>query len=310
MAKIDALLERAFLVVADASSGSALDEIRSVLRDRHARVVIVSEDSSRLPIDVSWEIPTRLLQAARHLDIDGAYNVRDLGGYPTLDGRCTRWKTFIRAASLHRLPPDSQAALVDYGIRTVIDLRRTHEVEEAPNVFAGSSQVTYHHQNMIGDEPLAGMADSVETGEPAERILAMYSSWLDLCQPEIRRTLATLAEPGARPAMYHCAVGKDRTGVISALLLGIVGVPADVIAEDYALSARYLLDRYFAEQASPELTPDNYTHEDYQRDFCPPDAMLKVLDYVDERYGGIEAYARTTGLRPGQIESIRTALVD
>ena len=56
------------------------------------------------------------MQPARHLDIDGAYNVRDLGGYPTLDGRSTRWKTFVRAASLHSLPPDSRAALIDYGI--------------------------------------------------------------------------------------------------------------------------------------------------------------------------------------------------
>ncbi len=249
------------------------------------------------------------MQPARHLDIEGAYNVRDLGGYPTLNGRRTRWKTFIRAASLHRLPPGSRDDLIDYGIRTVIDLRRTHEVEEAPNVFAGSSQVTYHHQNMIGDEPLAGTT-SAASPVSAETIPAIYGSWLDLCQPEIRRTLATLAEPGARPAIYHCAGGKDRTGIISALLLGIAGVPAAVIAEDYALSARYLLDRHFAEQASPELTPDNYTQEDYQRDFCPPDAMLKVLDYVNECYGGIEGYARTIGLSPGQIDSIRTALVD
>jgi protein-tyrosine phosphatase len=250
------------------------------------------------------------LQQARYLDIEGAHNVRDLGGYPALDGRRTRWKTFVRAGSLDRLPPPSRAALVEYGIRTVIDLRRTNEVEEAPNVFASSSQVTYHHQNMLGDEPLAGTDDSVATGVAAERILAMYCPWLDLCQPQIRRTLETLAEPDARPAMYHCAAGKDRTGVISALLLGLAGVPAEVIAEDYALSARYLLERYLAQQASPELAPDNYTHEDYRRDFCPPDAMLKVLDYVNERYGGIEAYVLATGLRPGQIESIRTALVE
>ena len=92
--------------------------------------------------------------------------------------------------------------------------------------------------------------------------------------------------------------------------MGIAGVPPDVISEDYALSAKYLLDRYFAEQAPPESTSDNHTHEDYKRDFCPPDAMLKLLDYVNERYGGTEAYARNAGLRPEEIESIRTALVD
>ena len=250
------------------------------------------------------------MQPARHLDIDGAYNVRDLGGYPTKDGRSTRWKTFVRAASLHQLPPESQAALVDYGIRTVIDLRRTHEVEETPNVFAGSSQIDYLHQNLVGDEPLIGPGDSVESGETADRILASYGSWIDLRQPQILETLATLADPDARPAMYHCAGGKDRTGVISALLLSIAGVPANVIAEDYALTARYLLARYFAEQASPEITPTNYTREDYQRDFCPPEAMLKVLDHIDRGYGGVESYVLKIGLSPAQVGSIRAALVE
>ena len=246
------------------------------------------------------------MQPARHLDIDGVYNLRDLGGYPTADGRQTRWKTFVRAASMDSLPPASQNALIEYGIRTVIDLRKTPETEEKPNVFAGSSQVAYHHQNMMGDEPTPEVVEPVIGLQLAK----LYRSWLDLRQPQIGRILATLAEPEARPAVYHCAGGKDRTGVISALLLGIAGVPDEVIAEDYALSAMYLMDRYFAEEASAESDPGNYTWEDYQREFCPPGAMLNVLEYVNERYGGIERYVRTTGLDSGQIESIRTALVD
>ena len=249
------------------------------------------------------------MQPARHLDIDGAYNVRDLGGYPTSDGRETRWKTFVRAASLHALQPASQSALIDYGIRTVIDLRKTWETGEAPNVFEGSSHVTYHHQNMLGDGP-EPEADPIKSVGPANYMAASYSSWLDLRKPQIGRTLATLAEPEARPAIYHCAGGKDRTGIISALLLGIAGVPGDIIAEDYALSARYLLDRYFAEQAPPESNPGNFTWEDYQRVHCPPDAMTKVLEDLNGRYGGIEPYVRTTGLSSGQIESIRAALVE
>jgi len=85
------------------------------------------------------------VQPARYLDIAGAYNVRDLGDHVTLDGRRTRRQPFVRAGSLHRLPPDSRATLIDYGIRTVIDLRMTRELEDAPNVFAGSSEVAYLH---------------------------------------------------------------------------------------------------------------------------------------------------------------------
>ena len=87
-------------------------------------------------------MPEDSLDARWHLHIEGAYNVRDLGGYATSDGRRTRWGVFLRADSLHRLPLRSQAALIDYGIRTVIDLRRSREIQSDPNVFFASSDVS------------------------------------------------------------------------------------------------------------------------------------------------------------------------
>ena len=256
------------------------------------------------------------MKPTRHLDVEGVYNMRDLGGYPTSDGRQTRWKTFVRSGSMHAMQPAAQSALVDYGIRTVIDLRRTSETEEAPNVFAGSSVVAYHHQNMLGDQPVPQSDALPEPGTavekpatPAEFVKFAYTAWLDGRQPQIGKTLATLAEPASRPAAYHCAGGKDRTGIVSALLLGIAGVPEDVIAEDYALSARYLMDRYYA-QASPGSDPSDFTWEDYQREYCPADGMRLVLEYLNERYGGIEPYVRSAGLNTDQIDSLRTALVE
>ena len=246
----------------------------------------------------------------RHLDLKGSYNIRDLGGYRTTDGRTTRWRTLLRSGTMHGLPVESQEALIDYGVRTVIDLRTTAETRDFPNVFSDSSKVAFRHQNMIGDAPLEGAENVVEGGEVADRILASYSAWLDQRQPRIGETLATLAEPTALPAIYHCAGGKDRTGTISALLLGIAGVPPETIAQDYALTARYLIDRYFDEQAAPGVTPATYTWKDYQSEFCPPEAMLKVLGHLDDHYGGIEGYVRAVGLSDHQIESLRHALVE
>ena len=71
----------------------------------------------------------------RHLKIEGAYNTRDLGGYATRDGRHTRWGQLLRADSLHRLPVTSQQALLDYGLRTVLDLRKSDELQNLPNPF-------------------------------------------------------------------------------------------------------------------------------------------------------------------------------
>jgi protein-tyrosine phosphatase len=252
----------------------------------------------------------RELRPRRHLEIEGADNVRDVGGYPTPDGRRTRWKTFLRADSLHRLPPGSQRTLIDYGIRTVIDLRTTSAIEEAPNVFAGSSEVAYYHQDAYGGQPPPKVATPPEPRGNVQRILDNYIGILDHRPSQVRRTLATLASPGTLPAVVHCAGGQDRTGRITALVLGIAGVPAETIAEDYALSARYLVASYNAEQAALDAPSKEYTWERYQQEFCSPDIMLKMLEHLDERYGGVEAYVRSTGMSPGQIESIRTALVD
>ena len=117
--------------------------------------------------------------------------------------------------------------------------------------------------------------------------------------------------PALRPGS-GAAIGfaRELSKDITALVLGIVGVPAETIAEDYALSARYLVARHLDSQAALDVSTAEYTWEHYQREFCPPDVMLKMLHHLDERYGGVEAYVRSTGMRPGQIESIRTALVD
>ena len=116
----------------------------------------------------------------RHLDIPGTHNVRDLGGYETEDGRQTQWRRILRADSLFGLPDASRRELVDLGLRTVIDLRRNSELEAAPSVLADSTELAYHHLNMIGEDDLEGPSHPVEG--PA-RTAAIYCLWLDLRQP-------------------------------------------------------------------------------------------------------------------------------
>ena len=143
--------------------------------------------------------------------------MRDLGGYETLDGRPTRWGTLVRADSVSNLPPTSQAALIDYGIRTVIDLRTTAEVLKEPNVFARSPVVSYVHHDMAGD---VGELAATE-GTRASALAIMYIDMFERRRPQIGEVLAALAAPSALPALYHCHGGQDRTGLITALLLAI-----------------------------------------------------------------------------------------
>ena len=251
------------------------------------------------------------MQPVRHLDIDGAYNVRDLGGYATEHGRTTRWKTLLRADGLDRLVPGSQRTLVDYGIRTVIDLRRTKEVDETPDPVADSPDFAYFHKNMAGDLISdVEQSTALESQIGAEYWTAHYTTRLDRRRAQIVDILALLSSPGTLPALFHCAAGKDRTGVIAALALGLSGVPAVTIAEDYALSARYLVTPYLSNDVPPQVASDGYTWQDYQRDHCPAEAMLDTLRHLELRYGGVEAYVRAGGMTKQQIEALRNALLE
>lgn len=232
--------------------------------------------------------------------------MRDLGGYETLDGRPTRWGTLVRADSVSNLPPTSQAALIDYGIRTVIDLRTTAEVLKEPNVFARSPVVSYVHHDMAGD---VGELAATE-GTRASALAIMYIDMFERRRPQIGEILAALAAPSALPALYHCHGGQDRTGLITALLLGIAGVPAETIAEDYALTAHYRINYFLGKDAPPGVDPADYTWQAYQARSCPPEAMLDTLEYLNDRYGGPEGYARTAVSGTAQIEAIRNAMVE
>jgi protein-tyrosine phosphatase len=237
----------------------------------------------------------------RRLQIEGAHNVRDLGGYRTQDGGRTRWRRFLRTDSMHRLTAAAQTVLLEYGVGTIIDLRRTQEVKAEPNVFADSTAVQYHHLNMIGDEDL-GIVPAPEDAAMSLQIAHSYYGYLDQCHAMVNRILGTLAAAQNQVALFHCASGKDRTGLIAALLLGLVGVPEETIIADYGLTAHYSIGPYLT---FPNADAAITTWEDYQARFCPPKTMRLVLAHLARRYGGVEGYMRTVGLSQDQIDGLR-----
>ena len=251
------------------------------------------------------------MQPLRHLDLEGAHNVRDLGGYETVDGRRTRWKTFLRSDGMHRLTAADQEKLLRYGVRTVIDLRRTEEVRSQPNVFADSDSVAYLRRNLTGDDWTSNASDSIPDLDQAQRMARNYVRSLDTRQASYREVLATLASPGVLPAIFHCTAGKDRTGRIAALLLANAGVDEETIVEDYALSARYRFQAYLADPSNqPDVPRDVETRQEYQDIVSSPQTMRLVLKHLNDRYGGVPGYLRAIGLTDDQIESLRAAAVE
>ena len=244
----------------------------------------------------------------RRIEIDGAYNVRDIGGYETADGRTTRWRTFLRADNVSTLPQYSQDTLTSsIGVRTVIDLRRQVEIDGQPdNVLGRSPHAIYHNVDIVGDM----VFDRIESPKPRDVIHGSYRNMLDRRGQKFGEALRVLARPGALPAMYHCMGGQDRTGLISALLLGLVGVPNETIAADYTLTAEYRIFAYLGPNPEiPNADPSDYTPEAYRARNCPPEVMLDTLEYLEDRHGGIEAYVRSCGVTDDDIAALRAALV-
>ena len=241
------------------------------------------------------------------LNLPRIYNIRDIGGYSTKDGKITRRRTFIRSESLARLSYESQQALIGYGIRTVVDLRKLSEILDEPDVFLDSSEVSYCHQDMVGDMVFH---DKPQDVEHAEHVSESYSQILDQRKTSIGQILSILASRNILPTIYHCAGGQDRTGIISALLLGLAGVPENIIAEDFALTARYQVNHYLSEDRPNETIPDGYSLEAYLSDRCQPKSMLLTIRHLKENYGSIEGYVKEVGLNSSQIETIRSTLVE
>ncbi len=243
----------------------------------------------------------------RHLRWDTCYNVRDIGGYDTPDGGRTRWGALLRADNLCRLTSAGQAALVAHGVRTIIDLRSPSE-QQFPHPFANTTAhdglLTYLALPLLDEQDGAGMA--AINADPSPRNL--YTVIVDRYATRVARAIMAVADAREGGVLVHCHAGKDRTGVVVALLLALAGVPAGAIAADYALSDTLLQPLYGTPEAAGGPAPIRQNTVAGQLS-SPPEAMLATLAHIDDRYGGVVPYLRTAGVTDEQIERVRRRLL-
>lgn len=183
------------------------------------------------------------LLAAHHrrcVVFDGACNVRDLGGLPTADGRSTRFGVIYRADTLAYLTDLDLERFNSLQVRSVVDLRSDHERQRAPDRLPESPILTVHTPGFIpngNDAMIAAInAGTVTAQEAFDRMLGQYRNLTLDHLDEYRRYLAVLLESDRTPLIFHCASGKDRTGIAAAITLLAVGVPLAQVIEDYVLS--------------------------------------------------------------------------
>ena len=232
----------------------------------------------------------------RHLQIAGCFNLRELGGYKTSDDKSIRWRTVLRGDSLHQLSSESQQAIIEYGIKTIIDLRTPWEVNKEPYPLSKSPEINYLNLPLLLEKDFPKLR--------AKKTLLEHNCFmLEERSLPIKQILETIAN-NQTAVIIHCAGGKDRTGIIIALLLGIANVPVANIAGDYALSEKYTKPLYakIRQQAIEEGFANLL--------LSPPQIMLDTFDYLDKNYGSINGYLKAIDIDKVTIERLQTILID
>ena len=242
------------------------------------------------------------------LDWEGCLNVRDLGGLPTADGRTTTHGAVIRSDNVGDLTEQGWRSLAEHGVVRIVDLRWAVERvgESPPPVDVEVVQVP-----LLGDSLDEGYLTELNASLDASDDVADHYAWsyvdfLERFRDRFGLALGAIAEVDGT-VVVHCAGGKDRTGLISALLLRLAGVDRIVIAADYALSEDNLAPNgpAWIDDVDDEL--ERGRRRKLMR--TPAEAMLQTLDELERRYGAVDEYLRHAGLDDGQIDQLRDRLV-
>jgi protein-tyrosine phosphatase len=270
------------------------------------------------------------LATSRWIELDGAENVRDLGGLPTVDGRVVQRHRLIRSDSLQALTEKDVRHLVDdIGVRAVADLRTGVEVaSEGPGPITREPLVDVRHLSLFpeaGDTTDAVAADdgdapvvlpwqdrkrSIDENDRRRGASGVYLSYLDDRADSVIDALRLIAGTDGA-TVVHCAAGKDRTGVVVALALAEVGVERDAIVEDYALSGERI-EAIITRLSTRRTYASDLDAGNVNFDRHKPRAvtMARLLDAVDEFYGGVPAWLRTHGWTDADDAALRAKLLD
>lgn len=240
----------------------------------------------------------------RLIPLEGCFNFRDIGGYPTHDGRRVRWRRLFRSDGLHALTPaDVRALRDDVALGQIVDLRSTSELQSEGRGLLAHEPIEFHHVPLFDGEARAQREE-----RPDVTLADRYVLLAEFAADRIARVVVTLAAaPG--PAVFHCAAGKDRTGVVSAVVLGLLRVPDEIIVADYAAtqdSLEAIVDRLMSLEGYRTMLaalPPDTLHAD-------PGTMATLLERVRARWGSIEDYARAAGVDADTVARLTTRLLE
>jgi protein tyrosine/serine phosphatase len=239
----------------------------------------------------------------RHITLENALNFRDVGGYRTADGRRVRWRRMFRAGGLSNLSPADLAVLRELGIATVLDLRSTAEWESG-RFPVDDHPVAFHHLPLVEE-----ILDPTRYEVPEGMLAARYQEIAQIGSSYIAQAISIVADADTHPIVVHCLAGKDRTGVVVALVLALLGVPDEVVAEDYALSNLAMAALRERAEASgvPQRRSPAVSNEVFS---AKPSNIAALFAALRDAHGSLEDYVISSGVKPAAIESLRAALLE
>jgi protein-tyrosine phosphatase len=227
-------------------------------------------------------------------------NLRELGGMPLQKGGTTRMKSFLRADSLDRLTTEGMQFLVDYGLRTIIDLRWAEEMSSGiyDHLLSGQPVERKHISLLKPSEAEWRRLNPTPRRKDQLNCVALAHT-----APQMRQVMRTIAHAPSGVILFHCHSGKDRTGLVSTLLLALAGVEVDAMVHDYTLSEERLRDEYLADRI-------DLSQEEIQRRLhCPPEQVTNTLEYLELHYNGVREYFRAIDLSNSEIQLIINRLI-
>lgn len=232
------------------------------------------------------------------LPLKGSYNTRDLGGYSTYDGNVTRFKQFLRSDEVGYLSEEDITFLKEYGLKTVIDLRTLEECEQVPNPFEHEPSIRFHHISLISTKMIQEITEKYNT-IPMD---VNYVNTLENEKKSIAKVLKAIYESEDGCVLFHCSAGKDRTGIIAMLLLGIADVSHQDIITNYESSFANISHnprvRKMLMRDVPNSLLSNYIY------------MQKTLNHIDYKYGSMKDYVKSLGFIHSEITQLRNRLVN
>jgi protein-tyrosine phosphatase len=240
-----------------------------------------------------------LADSDRVLQWDACLNVRDLGGLPSAHGPIAR-RAVVRSDALYRLNDAGRAALVAHGVRTVIDMRTESEVRAKPYQLDGATGVALAHIALQTEEMWQSLP------RPIDRV-TFDTTMLELARSRFAAIVEAIAGAPEGGVLIHCEAGKDRTGLMTMLLLDLVGTPVDVIAADYTLTAVGLAP-LFADLIAKAETPERRARLEEEA-LTRPEVMLAIHGALRSRYGGAEPFLVSGGTSLGSLERIRARML-